>query len=306
MSAEQDFFTAELPPGTRLGAWQVQRPIGRGGTGEVYVAGRADGVFRQRAALKLLQHGAVSEAFRFQSEREILARLEHPGIARLLDGGVYRDGRPYMVMEYVEGTSLTEYCESARLGLAGRLRLFMQVCEVVSYAHRSLVVHRDLKPRNILVTQEGRVKLLDFGVAKLLDAIALASTEKTSAPLTPDYAAPEQLTGGTITTATDVYALGVLLFELLTSRRPFKPTDMPVAQAVRAVLHDVAPMPSRAARSSAATAVPARLLEGSVCARSRSIAMKASPRFSVTCSAISTRSPCRLVKGRACMCSGAS
>ena len=127
----------------------------------------------RRTALKLLQHRAVAEASRFQSEREILARLEHPGIARLLDGGVYRDGRPYMVMEYVEGTSLTEYCDSARLELVGRLRLFAEVCEVVSYAHRSLVVHRDLKPRNILVTREGRVKLLDFGVAKLLDAVAL-------------------------------------------------------------------------------------------------------------------------------------
>jgi non-specific serine/threonine protein kinase/serine/threonine-protein kinase len=262
MSAEQDSLSGELPAGTRLGAWQVQRLIGRGGSGEVYVASRADGVFRQRAALKLLQHGAVGEASRFASEREILARLEHPGIARLLDGGVYRDGRPYMVVEYIEGTSLTEYCETAQLGLIGRLKLFCEVCEVVSYAHRSLVVHRDLKPRNILVTRDGHVKLLDFGVAKLLDAMAPASSEKTSAPLTPDYAAPEQLTGQAITTATDVYALGVVLFELLTTRRPFKPTNMPVAQAVHAVLHEPAPMPSRAARLSPRSAVPPRLLEG--------------------------------------------
>ena len=262
MSAEQEFLPGELPPGARLGVWQIQHLIDRGGAGEVYAASRADGAFRQRAALKLLQHGAVAETSRFQSERDILARLEHPGIARLLDGGVYRDGRPYMVMEYVEGTSLTEYCESQRLGLAGRLELFMEVCEVVSYAHRSLVVHRDLKPRNILVTLDGRVKLLDFGVAKLLDAVTSPGSEKTSAPLTPDYAAPEQLTGQAITTATDVYALGVLLFELLTARKPFKPTDMPVAQAVRAVLHDSPPMPSRAARSGARTAVPSRLLEG--------------------------------------------
>jgi eukaryotic-like serine/threonine-protein kinase len=263
MSAEQDYLQGEVAPGTRFGAWQVQRLIGRGGAGEVYVASRADGAFHQKAALKLLRHGAVAEVSRFQSEREILARLEHPGIARLLDGGVYADGRPYMVMEYVEGTSLTEYCDSAELGIEGRLRLFAEVCDVVSYAHRSLVVHRDLKPRNILVTQEGRVKLLDFGVAKLLDTVATpAENEKTVAPLTPDYAAPEQLTGHAITTATDVYALGVVLFELLTARKPFRHTDMPVAQAVRAVLQDPAPMPSRAARANPRLEIAWRDLEG--------------------------------------------
>ncbi|HVY82465.1 MAG TPA: serine/threonine-protein kinase [Steroidobacteraceae bacterium] len=261
MSAERDYVAGALPPGTRLGVWQIDHLIARGGAGEVYAASRADGAFQQRAALKLLQHGAVAEASRFQIERDILARLEHPGIARLLDGGVAGDGRPYMVMEYVEGTSLTEYCDRAHLGLAGRLKLFGEVCEVVSYAHRCLVVHRDLKPRNIFVTQDGRVKLLDFGVAKLLDTVSPVS-ELTSAPLTPDYAAPEQLTGQPITTATDVYALGVVLFELLTARKPFKPTDMPVAEAVRAVLHDQPPTPSRAARSGTRSAVPARLLEG--------------------------------------------
>ena len=261
MSAKRDFLSGALSPGTRLGVWQIEHLIDRGGAGEVYAAVRADGTFRQRAALKLLQHSAVAEASRFHAERDILARLEHPGIARLLDGGVSRDGRPYMVMEYVEGTSLTEYCDSARLPLEGRLKLIVEVCDVVSYAHRCLVVHRDLKPRNILVTQEGRVKLLDFGVAKLLDAVS-PPNELTSAPLTPDYAAPEQLTGQAITTATDVYALGVVLFELLTARKPFKPTDMPVAQAVRAVLHDAPPTPSRVARSGARSAVSARLLEG--------------------------------------------
>jgi tetratricopeptide (TPR) repeat protein/predicted Ser/Thr protein kinase len=263
MSAEQEYVSGELPAGTRLGPWQVQRLIGRGGSGEVYLAARADGAFQQKVAVKLLQQGAVAESSRFQSEREILARLEHPGIARLLDGGVHRDGRPYMVMEYVEGTSLTEFCEASKLDLTGRLRLFIEVCEVVSSAHRRLVVHRDLKPRNILVTQDGRVKLLDFGVAKLLDAVAGPfANEKTSAPLTPDYAAPEQLTGQAITTATDVYALGVVLFELLSARKPFRNTDVPVAQAVRAVLQDAAPVPSRAARANTARAVPSRLLEG--------------------------------------------
>ena len=263
MAAEQEYLAANLPSGTRLGAWQVLRPLGRGGTGEVYVAARADGAFQQKAALKLLLSRGGAESTRFQSEREILARLEHPCIARLLDGGVHRDGRPYMVMEYVEGTSLTEFCDNSHLDLPARLTLFCEVCNVVAYAHRSLVVHRDLKPRNILVTADRRVKLLDFGVAKLLDAVAKPlAGELTFAPLTPDYAAPEQLTGQPITTATDVYALGVVLFELLASRKPFQHTDVPIAQAVRAVLHDEPPVLSRAARATGSAHLPAKLLEG--------------------------------------------
>jgi len=263
MAVEQPYFSAQLPAGTRLGAWQVQHLIGRGGAGEVYLAERADGGFQQRAALKLLQAGAGAESSRFHSEREILARLEHPCIARLLDGGVLADGRPYMVMEYVEGASLTEFCDAARLDLRARLALFAKVCDVVAYAHRSLVVHRDLKPGNILVTPQGNVKLLDFGVAKLLDTMASAmASELTCAPLTPDYAAPEQLTGQAITTATDVYALGVLLFELLTSRRPFHHTGVPLAQAVRSVLHDQPPVPSRAGRANGSANIPPKLLEG--------------------------------------------
>jgi tetratricopeptide (TPR) repeat protein len=264
MSAQEDQVRGELPDGTRLGAWRLLNVIGRGGVGEVYFATRADGAFQQKAAIKVLQRGAVAEVTRFQVEREILARLEHPGIARLLDGGMHGDGRPYMVMEYVEGLPVTEYCDRHRLDLEARLALFREICEVVAYAHRSLVVHRDLKPRNILVTGEGRVKLLDFGVAKLLDAVGGPATEKTSAPLTPDYAAPEQLTGHPITTATDVYALGVVLFELLTCRRPFQNTEMPVAHAVRTVLHEPAPPPSRAGRSGANPHVSPKLLEGDV------------------------------------------
>src|SRR6185369_5100319 len=215
MSAqEEQVLRGELAEGTRLGPWRLQHLIGRGGTGEVYLALRADGAFQQKVAIKVLHRGAVAETARFQAEREILARLEHPGIARLLDGGMHAGGQPYMVMEYVEGQSLTEFCDARKLNLAARLELFIEVCTVVNYAHRNFVVHRDLKPRNILVTQDGRVKLLDFGVAKLLDVVAGPAAEKTSAPLTPDYAAPEQLTGQPITTATDVYALGVVLFEL--------------------------------------------------------------------------------------------
>ena len=262
MAAQEELVRGELPEGTRFGPWSLQHLIGRGGAGEVYFAIRADGVFQQRAAVKVLQRGAVAEATRFQAEREILARLEHPGIARLLDGGMHADGRPYMVMDYVEGVSLTEYCDARRLDLRARLKLFIQVCEVVSYAHRSLVVHRDLKPRNILVNESGRVKLLDFGVAKLLDAVAGPAADKTLAPLTPDYAAPEQLTGQPITTATDVYALGVLLFELLTLRKPFKNTDVPVAHAVRTVLYEQPPLPSRAARLAPHPWISSRTLEG--------------------------------------------
>lgn len=263
MSAREEHVSSELPAGARLGAWEVRRLLSRGGSGEVYLAARADGAFQQTAALKLLQSCDRADVPRFQSEREILARLTHPGIARLLDGGVHRDGRPYMVVEYVDGLTLTDFCDAHRLDLAARLRLFMEVCEVVSYAHRSLIVHRDLKPRNILVTADGRVKLLDFGVAKRLDTLARAlDSEKTSAPLTPDYAAPEQLTGQAITTAADVYALGVLLFELLTARKPFRHTGVPVAEAVRAVLQEEAPTLSRVARSVGRPTFPPRLLEG--------------------------------------------
>ena len=145
----------ELAEGTRLGPWQVLHLIGRGGAGEVYAAVRADGEFQQTAAIKMLRHAAMAESTRFRGEREILARLEHSGIARLLDGGVNQDGRPYIVMEYVEGRPLTEYCRSARLDLLGRLKLFRRVCDVVAYAHRGLIVHRDLKPGNILVSADG-------------------------------------------------------------------------------------------------------------------------------------------------------
>ncbi len=261
--AEQ-VLRGDLVEGTRLGPWSLLHLIGRGGAGEVYLALRADGAFRQKVAVKVMHRGAVAEFARFQAEREILARLEHPGIARLLDGGMHTDGRPYMVMEYVEGLSLTEFCDARKLNLEGRLKLFIEVCTVVAYAHRNFVVHRDLKPRNILVTPEGRVKLLDFGVAKLLDVVGGPASDKTSAPLTPDYAAPEQLTGQPITTATDVYALGVVLFELLTSRKPFQNTAMPVAHAVHSVLHEAPPAPSRAARMLGTARLPARLLEGDI------------------------------------------
>jgi serine/threonine-protein kinase len=252
-----------LAPGTCLGPWRVGHMIGRGGMGEVYAATRADAAFEQRAALKLLRYEAVGEVERFHAERRILARLEHPGIARLLDGGLAPDGRPYTAMEYVEGRSLTDYCREHRSSLRERLALFKQVCDAVAFAHRNLVIHRDLKPANILVDDEGKVKLLDFGIAKLLDAAAVAGdTDVTIAPFTPDYAAPEQLSGQPVTTATDIYALGVLLFELLTGERPLRMRGLPSTHALKLLLDRNPPPASRVAQANAEAPLPARLLVG--------------------------------------------
>jgi non-specific serine/threonine protein kinase/serine/threonine-protein kinase len=254
-----------LPDGTvgmRLGAWRITRLLGRGGMGEVYEATRADGNFEQRVAIKLLQREAAAQMERFQAERQILARLEHPGIARLYDGGVADDGRPFMAMEFVEGRPITEYCQVTQASFEQRLALFIQVCDAVAYAHRNLVVHRDLKPSNILVTSGGAVKLLDFGIAKLLDAQRARVTQAAAVPMTPICAAPEQLTGGAITTATDVYALGLLLFELLTGTHPWMGTDTPVLQAMRTVLQRPAPTPSRVAEALTDPPVPPQLIRG--------------------------------------------
>ena len=252
-----------LATGTCLGPWRIDKLIGRGGMGEVYAAVRADAAFEQQAALKLLRYEAVGQLERFHAERRILASLEHPGIARLLDGGMAPDGRPYTVMEYVEGQSLTDYCREHHSTLHERLALFTQVCDAVAFAHRNLIVHRDLKPANILVNAEGRVKLLDFGIAKLLDAAAAPlAVDTTIAPFTPDYAAPEQLSGQAVTTATDIYALGVLLFELLTGERPLRTRGLPSTQALKLLLDRDAPPPSRIAQSKPDAPVSARRLIG--------------------------------------------
>ena len=248
-----------IPDGTlgiRLGAWRITRLLGRGGMGEVYEAIRADGNFEQRVAIKLLQREAAAQMERFQAERQILARLEHPGIARLYDGGVTEDGRPFMTMEFVEGRPITDYCKITNATLEQRVALFLQVCDAVAYAHRNLVVHRDLKPSNILVTPNGTVKLLDFGIAKLLDASRARVTQAAATPMTPICAAPEQLTGGAVTTATDVYALGLLLFELLSGTHPWMGSDTPVLQAMRTVLQRPAPILSRTAEAQANPPVP--------------------------------------------------
>lgn len=252
-----------LAAGTQLGAWKVGALIGRGGMGEVYSVTRVDEAFEQRAALKLLRREAAAQAERFHAERRILARLEHPGIARLLDGGTTADARPFTVMEFVEGVPITSYCQERHANLHERLGLFMHVCDAVAFAHRNLVIHRDLKPDNILVESRGTPKLLDFGIAKLIDIAATPGLDdRTVAPFTPDYAAPEQLTGETVTTSTDVYALGVLLFELVCGERPLRTRGLPSAQVLKHLLERDAPWPSRVAASKPDAPVPARLLRG--------------------------------------------
>ena len=253
----------EEPPPERAGPYRLEREVGRGGMGVVWLAERVEGGFRQRAAVKLLKRGMDSDAIlrRFLRERQILAGLAHENVARLLDGGVTADGRPYFAMEYVEGLPLTAYCETNGLGLEDRLRLFEEACRAVQYAHGKLIVHRDLKPSNMLVTAGGHLKLLDFGIAKLLaeEEGATALTQDGTRVLTPEYAAPEQVRGEPVTTATDVYALGVVLYELLTGASPYGDKPRTVGEMVHAVC-EVEPRPPSAA--AAATPRLARRLRG--------------------------------------------
>ena len=208
--------------GRRIGVYQIEAEIGHGGMGEVYRAVRADGQFKKNVAIKMVRGGYDTAAVleRFLHERQILASLDHPNIARLYDGGTTDDGIPYLVMELIEGTPIDSYCEQHELPINERLKLFIQVCTAVQYAHQRLVIHRDIKPSNILVTADGIPKLLDFGIAKLLDPAGGGETTMLPA-LTPEYASPEQIRGDAITTATDVYSLGVVLYRLLTGRSPY-------------------------------------------------------------------------------------
>ncbi len=241
---------AELSAGQRLGSYKVMSRIGRGGMGAVYLAARADEQFHKRVAIKLLKAGFDHESIirRFRNERQILASLDHPNIARLVDGGTTTDGSPYFVMEYVEGQSISDYCDSRRLNTAERLKLFRSVCSAVHYAHQNLIVHRDIKPGNILVTADGTVKLLDFGIAKLLGPSAILGemTLATARVMTPEYASPEQTRGEAITTSSDVYSLGVLLYELLTGRRPYRVTTASPLEIIQAICEQDPEKPSTA------------------------------------------------------------
>ncbi len=239
--------------GQRIGPYKLVDELGRGGTSRVFLAHRVDGQFEHEVAVKLLATDVPTPEARerFIAERQILARLDHPNIAQLLDGGVSETGQPYFVMEVVEGCPIDEYCETHRLSLRERLRLVLDVCDAVEYAHQTLVVHRDLKPTNILVTEAGQVKLLDFGIAKLLDPNAVLGgnaphTRTGLLPMTPRYASPEQVRGTPITTASDVYQLGVVLYELLTGGRPYTVEGHTPSEVERVVCEEHPTRPSTA------------------------------------------------------------
>jgi serine/threonine protein kinase len=237
----------------RIGPYQLDRLLGRGGMGAVYLAHRADGHFEQQVAIKLIDLPLATGLFRqrFRQERQILAELQHPYIARLLDGGVTAEGDPYLVMEYVDGVPIHRFCQERQLSAQERLRLFLRVCEAVQFAHQNFIVHRDLKPDNILVVDDGTPRLLDFGTAKLLSpSLARPGSELTREgyqSFTPQYASPEQVLGNPITTASDTYSLGVLLYLLLTGMQPYELKEQTTAEMLRVVCEQVPRRPSLAA-----------------------------------------------------------
>ncbi|MDQ4123355.1 MAG: protein kinase [Acidobacteriota bacterium] len=233
----------------QIGNYRIVREIGRGGMGTVFLAERTDGLFEKRVAIKILKRGMDTDAIlkRFTMERQILAALDHPNIARLFDGGTTADGLPYFVMEFVEGTAVTDFCDRENLSINDRLKLFRKVCAAVAYAHRNLIIHRDLKPSNILVTADGTPKLLDFGIAKLLQTDAETGLTETEARLlTPEYASPEQIRGERVTTLSDVYSLGVLLYELLTGHRPHRFKTRAPQEIARVICSEEPERPSTA------------------------------------------------------------
>jgi eukaryotic-like serine/threonine-protein kinase len=211
----------------RVGVYELTREIGRGGMGAVYLAERADGEFQQRVAIKLIKRGMDSDFIirRFRHERQILASFEHPFIARLLDGGTTDDSIPYFVMEFVEGETLYNYADSKRLSIQDRLKLFQKVCSAIDYAHEKKIIHRDIKPSNILINKSGSPKLLDFGIAKILDPNLIHESINPTASMlrmmTPDYASPEQVQGADVTPHSDIYSLGILLYELLSGHKAY-------------------------------------------------------------------------------------
>ena len=231
--------------GKQIGSYKIEREIGRGGMGAVFLARRADQEFDKKVAVKLIKRGFDTDEIinRFRHERQILAALEHPFITRLIDGGSTDDGLPYLVMDYVEGLPLSKFCASRRLSLGDRLDIFLKICSAVTYAHQNLIIHRDLKPSNILVTEDGTPKLLDFGIAKLTapnSSATLGGTQTTFRVMTPEYASPEQVSGRNVTTASDIYSLGVVLYELLTGTRPFR-IRTNSAEEISRIITDTAP-----------------------------------------------------------------
>ena len=242
--------------GRKIGVYKLTRQIGRGGMGAVYKAERADGEFQQTVAIKLIKRGMDTDFIirRFRHERQILASFEHPFIARLLDGGTTKDGAPYFVMEYIEGETLYNYCDSKRLGLRDRLKLFQKVCSALEYAHERQIIHRDIKPGNILINRSGSPKLLDFGIAKILDPDLIhESVNPTGSMLrmmTPDYASPEQVLGRDVTPASDIYSLGILLYELVTGHRPYNFSGRALHEVSRVVCEEMPKPPSRITGSS--------------------------------------------------------
>ncbi|KPN16725.1 hypothetical protein AO715_01045 [Xanthomonas sp. Mitacek01] len=237
-------------PGHHVGPYALERLLGEGGMGQVWLARRADGLYERRVALKLLRPGLADPGLRlrFTRERQILARLEHPHIARLLDAGISADQQPYLALDYIDGEPVTDWCRRHRPGVSERVRLFLQVCDAVSHAHTNLIVHRDLKPSNILVTTLDDIRLLDFGIAKLLDTAGHAPEQTRTGvrAFTLHYAAPEQIRGEPVTTLTDVYSLGVVLYELLAGRKPYQPSHPSDAQWEQAILDADPPRPSLA------------------------------------------------------------
>ena len=253
----------EPSAGDAIGPWRIVRQIGRGGMGTVFLVERNDGQFAQTAALKLLRAGLDSEQItrRFERERQIVASLTHASIARLLDGGRTPDGRPYFVMECVEGRPIDRDCDERRLTIDQRLATFEQVCGAVQYAHAQLVVHRDVKPSNILVTEDGEVKLLDFGIARIMEPPREGSADATgpvATMLTPDYASPEQVRGDPVATSSDVYQLGLLLYELLTGERAQHVPGQSPRDLERAVCEEAPVRPSDRVRNASEAVCEAR------------------------------------------------
>lgn len=240
--------------GQTIGNYKIESEIGRGGMGAVYLASRADAEFDKKVAIKLIKRGFDTDEVirRFRHERQILAALEHPNITRLLDGGSTEDGLPFLVMDYVDGRPLHRFADENGLSINKRLSMFLKICSAVSYAHQNLVIHRDLKPSNILVTADGEPKLLDFGIAKLTGPSGNGQTARNTQTIfqamTPEYASPEQFTGKAVTTASDIYSLGILLYELLTGHRPFRFETKNVAEISQLITDTTPTKPSTVCR----------------------------------------------------------